>query len=188
MQYNDEGNQTISDAGQPKKSEREQSASSAKTERRAGADSAERRLIITERIIKDKDNIEKFFREKSETLQNIATRPGATTLPSAVNETKDAITERIIHTVNMMKEVLQSNLSLRENIQKQGEHIDNLNADIFMLQNENEDLRMRLQILEEYTGKDTYTDMAKLVKEKKVLENRVKHLEKTSMNWAAAQF
>ena len=55
-----------------------------------------------------------------------------------------------------------------------------------MLQNENEDLRTRLQILEEYTGKDTYTDMAKLVKEKKVLENRVKHLEKTSMNWAAA--
>lgn len=163
------------------------SASSAKTERRAGADSAERRLIITERIIKDKDNIEKFFREKSETLQNIAMRPGGT-LPSAVNETKDAITERIIHTVNMMKEVLQSNLSLRENIQKQGEHIDNLNADIFMLQNENEDLRTRLQILEEYTGKDTYTDMAKLVKEKKVLENRVKHLEKTSMNWAAAQF
>jgi hypothetical protein len=43
--------------------------------------------------------------------------------------------------------------------------------------------------LEEYTGKDTtYGDMAKLVKEKKVLENRVKHLEKTSMNWAAAQF
>jgi hypothetical protein len=57
-----------------------------------------------------------------------------------------------------------------------------------MLQNENEDLRLRLQILEEYTGKDTFTDMAKLVKEKKVLENRVKHLEKTSMNWAAAQF
>jgi hypothetical protein len=55
-----------------------------------------------------------------------------------------------------------------------------------MLQNENEDLRTRLQILEEYTGKDSYLDMAKLVKEKKVLENRVKHLEKTSMNWAAA--
>jgi cell division protein FtsB len=145
-------------------------------------------LIITERIIKDKDNIEKFFKEKSETLQNIATigRPGA--LPSAVNETKDAITERIIHTVNMMKEVLQSNLSLRETIQKQSEQLDNLNADIFMLQIENEDLRDRLGILEEYTGKDSYLDMAKLVKEKKVLENRVKHLEKTSMNWAVAQF
>jgi hypothetical protein len=57
-----------------------------------------------------------------------------------------------------------------------------------MLQIENEDLRDRLGILEEYTGKDSYLDMAKLVKEKKVLENRVKHLEKTSMNWAAAQF
>ena len=31
-------------------------------------------------------------------------------------------------------------------------------------------------------------NIARLVKDKKVLENRVKHLEKTSMNWAAAQF
>ena len=52
-------------------------------------------------------------------------------LPSAVNESKDAITERIIHTVNMMKEVLQSNLNLRETIQKQSEMIDSLNAEIF---------------------------------------------------------
>ena len=96
---------------------RENSASSAKTERRGGMDSAERRQIITERIINDKDNIEKFFKEKSETLQNIATlnhRPGV--LHSAVNESKDAVTERIIHTVNMMKEVLQSNLTLRESL------------------------------------------------------------------------
>ena len=98
-------------------------------------------------------------------------------LPSAANESKDAITERIIHTVNMMKEVLQSNLNLRETIQKQSEMIDNLNADIFSLQNENEDLRDRIQILEDYTGKDSYSDVTKLVKEKKVLENRVKHLE-----------
>ena len=50
-------------------------------------------------------------------------------------------------------------------------------------------MRDRLQIMEEYTGKDTtFGDMARLVKEKKVLENRVKQLEKTSMNWAAAQF
>ena len=50
-----------------------------------------------------------------------------------MNEAKDAITERIIHTVNMMKEVLQSNLSLRETIQKQSETIDSLNADLFQL-------------------------------------------------------
>ncbi len=62
--------------------------------------------------------------------------------------------------------------------------IDNLNSEIFLLQSENEDLRDRVQILEEYTGKDSYNDVTKLVKEKKVLENRVKHLEQTSMNWA----
>lgn len=63
-------------------------------------------------MIKDQEHIERFFREKSETLQSIAPRG----LPSAVNESKDAVTERIIHTVNMMKEVLQSNLTLRENL------------------------------------------------------------------------
>lgn len=98
-------------------------------------------------------------------------------MPSAVNESKDAITERIIHTVNMMKEVLQSNLNLRETIQKQSELIDSLNGEVFQIQNENEDLRERLQILEDFTGKETYSGVAKLVKEKKVLENRVKHLE-----------
>lgn len=43
---------------------------------------------------------------------------------SAANESKDAITGRIIHTVNMMKEVLQGNLNLRDTIQKQSELID----------------------------------------------------------------
>lgn len=31
--------------------------------------------------------------------------------------------------------------------------------------------------MEEYTGADSYNELSKLVKEKKVLENRVKHLE-----------
>ena len=134
--------------------------------------------------MKDKDNIEKFFKDKSEQLQNIARPALQQNLPSAANESKDAITERIIHTVNMMKEVLQSNLTLRETIQKQSEMIDSLNAEIFQIQNENEDLRERLQILEEYTGKDSLNDFTKLMKDKKILENRVKHLEQTSNNWA----
>ena len=50
---------------------------------------------------------------------------------SAANESKDAITERIVHTVNMMKEVLQGNMSLREEIQRQSEQLDDRNAEIF---------------------------------------------------------
>ena len=50
---------------------------------------------------------------------------------NAANETKDAITSRIIQTVNMMQEVLQGNLTLRETIQKLSELIDDQNQEIF---------------------------------------------------------
>lgn len=82
-----------------------------------------------------------------------------------------------------MKEVLQGNLGLRETIQKQSELIDEQNSEIFQLQNENEDLRERLSVLEEFTGKDSNYEMQKLVREKKVLEARVIQLETTSNNW-----
>jgi hypothetical protein len=81
-----------------------------------------------------------------------------------------------------MKEVLQGNLGLRETIQKQSELIDDQNSEIYQLQNENEDLRERLQMLEEYTGKDSNFEMQKLVRDKKVLEKRVVQLE-TTHNW-----
>ena len=56
------------------------------------------------------------------------------------------------------------------------------NSEIYQLQNENEDLRERLQMLEEYTGKDSNFEMQKLVRDKKVLEKRVVQLE-TTHNW-----
>ena len=89
-----------------------------------------------------------------------------------------------MHTVNMMKEVLQGNMSLREEIQRQSEQLDDRNAEIFQLSQENEDLRERLTVLEEYTGKDSLAEVQKLVKEKRQLEDRVKHLEQTTNNWA----
>jgi cell division protein FtsB len=66
-----------------------------------------------------------------------------------------------------MKEVLQGNLSLRATIQKQSEQIDDKNAEYFQLQQENEDLRERLNVLEEYTGKDSLVEVQKLVREKR---------------------
>ena len=54
----------------------------------------------------------------------VALQRQQTSTSNAANETKDAITGRIIQTVNMMKEVLQGNLGLRETIQKQSELID----------------------------------------------------------------
>jgi len=52
------------------------------------------------------------------------------------------------------------------------------------LQNENEDLRERLSVLEEFTGKDSLDEVQQLIKDKKNLEKRVMQLEQTNNNWA----
>ena len=52
-----------------------------------------------------------------------------------------------------------------------------------MVLRENEDLRERLVVLEEYTGKDSLAEVQRLVREKRQLESRVKHLEQTNNNW-----
>ena len=54
---------------------------------------------------------------------------------------------------------------------------------MFQLSQENEDLRERLQVMEEYTGKDSMAEVQKLVHEKNILEKRVKNLEQTQQNW-----
>ena len=52
------------------------------------------------------------------------------------------------------------------------------------MQNENEDLRERLSVLEEFTGKDSLDEVQQLIKDKKNLEKRVMQLEQTNNNWA----
>lgn len=81
----------------------------------------EHRQIVTQRIVKDQEKVDQFFKEKTDQLKSIASyqRQQNPLQPhSAANESKDAITERIVHTLNMMKEVLQGNLQLRATIQK----------------------------------------------------------------------
>lgn len=87
----------------------------------------------------------------------------------------------------MMKEVLQGNLGLRETIQKQSELIDDQNTQIFQIQNENEDLRERLAILEECQNKDSIFEIQRLAQEKKNLEKRLEQVEQKSNNWANFQ-
>lgn len=86
-------------------------------------------------------------------------RSSTSNMNNAANETKDQITSRIIQTVNMMKEVLQGNQGLRETIQKQSELIDEQNSEIYQLQNENDDLRDRLQVFEDFSGRDVNSEV-----------------------------
>jgi len=82
-----------------------------------------------------------------------------------------------------MKEVLQGNSGLRETIQRQSELIDEQNSEIWLLQNENDDLRERVLVLEELTGKEGKEEIEKLLKDKRILQKRVVELETTSNNW-----
>ena len=62
----------------------------------------------------NREEIERINSNRVGTAGTVVTQGGLSN--NAANETKDAITGRIIHTVNMMKEVLQGNLGLRETI------------------------------------------------------------------------
>ena len=64
--------------------------------------------------VPNREEIEKINANRVGTAGTVVTQSGVSN--NAANETKDAITGRIIHTVNMMKEVLQGNLGLRETI------------------------------------------------------------------------
>lgn len=60
---------------------------------------------------------------------------------------KEKIMDRLLQSVNMVKEVLQSNLKLREHIQELNQRMDQQNADVFHLQCENEEQKDKIQIL-----------------------------------------
>ena len=74
----------------------------------------EQQEFIKKNMKENQEQVEQYFKEKYNTLQSIANINNLNN--SAANESKNAITERIISTVTMMKDVLQTNLSLRETI------------------------------------------------------------------------
>jgi hypothetical protein len=58
--------------------------------------------------------------------------------------------DRLLQSVNMVKEVLQSNLHLRQQNLDLNLQVDQLNADVFHLQCENEEFREKYQIMAKF--------------------------------------
>ena len=79
-----------------------------------------------------------------------------------IEKAKEEAFDRIMHSANMVKEVLQRNLLLSEDLVKSNQEIDNLNKDMFSLQQENQEVRERLNIIETLTGKDAQAITEKL--------------------------
>lgn len=108
----------------------------------------------------------------------------ATNLPEPTN--KERIMDRLLKSVNMVKEVLQSNLKLREQVQELSQRLELQSAELFHLQTENEEQKDKLQLLTNLqenptTEKKQRLDVAErilqLEREKARLTKRVRDLE-----------
>lgn len=64
----------------------------------------------------------------------------------------DQLSKKLIESVEMIKELHQSNKLLRDNVQTLYGDKDKMDSDNFVLQNENRDLRDRIEILENVIG------------------------------------
>jgi len=119
-------------------------------------------------------------------------------LSKNIENDKDNIIQRLIKSVNMVKEVLQSNLRLRIQNQEQSKEINMLKAEKFHLYNENDELKEKEKLIMEMGDEDTTkndiknitklkiaNEIVQLKKEKSELEQRVKNLEKENIHFRA---
>jgi len=89
--------------------------------------------------------------------------------------------ERLLKSVNMIKEVLQSNLKLREQVHELTQRVGQQNTELFHMQCECEDQKEKIQILSKSnTANNVADELIQLRKEKLMLEQRVNYLESES--------
>ena len=79
-----------------------------------------------------------------------------------MEKAKEEAFDRIMHSANMVKEVLQRNMILSEDLVKSNQENENLRKQIYGLESEVAEVRERLEILETLTGKDANAVVEKL--------------------------
>ena len=136
--------------------------------------------------------LNKFFNEYDSKMNYIST------LNKNYENDKDCIIQRLIKSVNMVKEVLQANLKLRIQNQDLNKDIDNLKAENYHLFTETDRLNEKVRVINEIDNKNSLQindgtssfltfktqiaeEVINLKKEKKNLEERVFYLEKENI-------
>ena len=121
-----------------------------------------------------------------------------------MNFDKDQMINRIVQSVNMVKEVLQSNIKLRDQVQELTKIVERQQTDISYLTQENVDIKETLSLIKEMNGPEENSgnqeigispldklniaeEMIQLRKGKDLLEKRIKTLEKDSIQFRASQ-
>ncbi|EAS05465.2 kinesin motor catalytic domain protein (macronuclear) [Tetrahymena thermophila SB210] len=136
-------------------------------------------------------------------LSGVANGFGFTTLG------QDFAIKRLIDSVNMIRELLQSNTEMREIIDSMNQEKENFNAELNILQMENQDLREKLEIMETFHAtssevssestnecrknnnqddilslnkREIASEILQLRKDKRKLNQRIKQLEIENLN------
>ncbi|KAL4428978.1 hypothetical protein ABPG74_011174 [Tetrahymena malaccensis] len=136
-------------------------------------------------------------------LSGVASGFGFTTLG------QDFAIKRLIESVNMIRELLQSNTEMREIIDSMNQEKENFNAELNILQMENQDLREKLEIIETFqitsssseassesanecrknyddapplNKREIASEILQLRKDKRKLNQRIKQLEIENLN------
>lgn len=115
---------------------------------------------------------------------------------------REEVMDRLLQSVNTVKNVLQTNLELRQQVLDLEKKLQQANAELYHLQTENEELKEKMKILEsvnkeEHTspnvnekvaankmqGRMTVaTELFKLKKDNSLLEQRLKNLERENIS------
>jgi len=91
--------------------------------------------------------IDKLMSSQFTEISNQSNKLHALTTGLPEPDNKEHIMDRLLQSVNMVKEVLHSNLKLREQVQELSQKVDFQNAELFHLQCENEEQKDKIQIL-----------------------------------------
>ncbi|CDW90813.1 kinesin motor domain containing protein [Stylonychia lemnae] len=132
-------------------------------------------------------DFQSFFQTKQDALKNLsaAVQTPQQQLPNPLLAGQGA-TDRLIFSINMIKEVLQSNLQLREDLLRLSQDHEKTQVQNYQLNNENEDLRDRLQLITNEKGYEieyqqhlpqmNIEEEIGLVKNKQQLDDLKKHV------------
>lgn len=103
----------------------------------------------------------------------------------------EQILERLLKSVNMIKEVLQSNLKLRGQVHELTQRVGQQNTELFHMQCESEDQKEKIAVLSQIADSNNSACLAnqllQVKKKKSMLEQRVHYLETESAKMSSSK-
>ena len=155
---------------------------------------AEKSISEDEETLKENEETDKKKNEIAEEQKRIEESMMEKLDINGIHGDKEKIMDKLLKSVDMVKGILQTNLKLRQQIVEMGRKIDQTNIDFFHVQDENEEIKAKIMILEDINSKKesdgsefdnrSYLDskLNQLRNDNSILEKQLQSLEKDNIN------